>query len=82
MSEQKANATTQCGRGPIRGDESLLGRPKHSQKISHTHAHARERVYLQTETSERRAAAWDGMKRDRESREDCKKRGEATRLSE
>ena len=66
------------------GDESLLGRPKHSQKISHTHTHMRasERVYLHPETSERRAAAWDGMKRDRESREDCKKRGEAARVSD
>ena len=61
----------------MRGDETLLGRPKHSQKIARTHTHIRAGVYLHPETSERRAAAWDGMKRDRQSREDCKKRGEA-----
>ena len=29
----------------MRGDESLLGRPKHSQKISHTHMRASACTY-------------------------------------
>ena len=30
----------------MRGDESLLGRPKHSQKISHTHMRASVCTYI------------------------------------
>ena len=55
MSEQKANATTQCGRGDARRRVIVGSTKALAEDLSHTHA--RERVYLHTETSERRAAA-------------------------
>ena len=70
VSEQKANATTQCGRGDVRR-RVIVGSTK-ALAEDLTHTHARERVYLHPETSARRATASVGMKRDRESREYCK----------